>query len=410
MTRLPFFFIVTAMVGFVLFHSISIGSLYEWMQGSLRGPSGWFQSHLFVLGWATMLAMGAVYQLINVILNAKIYSEKLAYTQYAVFTAGLAGLLYGFYKADVAIIALFATLSFLGILLFAWNIGHTLFRAAQWNVITISAALAILYLVLTGLLGMAMGINFVTGEWSVWHDRLFGAHIWLGVTGWFGMLITGFSYKLLPMFYLSHNYPTRLQHHTLWLWNAGIVVGVLTFLLDVGFWSLWIAILLLTIATITYNIHLLQIKKYRHKPHPGLGVKWSLYASQALSMFGILLLLYTVIYPDRILHESTVTIAGWVTLGGWISFTILCYASKIIPFLWWTRKYGDRVGQPDTPTMSDLLSDNKVQLGLALIAASMMLLFIGLLLNIMLIVVIGGMVFSLTSIGYMLLLGSVFAN
>lgn len=410
MTHLPFFFIVSGMVAFVLFHSISIGSLYDWMQGSLRDPSGWFQSHLFVLGWATMLAMGAVYQLINVILNSQKYNAKLAYIQYGVFAVGLTGLLYGFYQADVSLIASFATLSFIGIILFAWNIGQTLLRASQWNVITLSAALAVGYLVLTGLLGMAMGINFVTGQWHIWHDRLFGAHIWLGVTGWFGMLITGFSYKLLPMFYLSHNYPTRLQHGTFWLWNAGVVMGALTFLLDVGFWSLWLAIALLTSATITYNMYLLQIKAHRHKPHPGLGVKWSLYASQALSAFGVLLLLYALLYPERLLHENTVTLAGWVTLGGWISFTILCYASKIIPFLWWTRKYGDKVGQPDTPTMSDLLSDNKVQLGLALIAACLLLLFAGLLFQIMLLVIIGGLAFSITSILYMLLLGSVFAN
>lgn len=410
MPRLPFFFIVTGMVCFIVFHGVSLGSLYDWMEGSLRGPTGWFQSHLFVLGWATMLAMGAVYQLINVILNAQKYNEKLAYIQYGVFTIGLTGLLYGFYEADVLLIAMFATLCFVGIVLFAWNIGQTLLRASQWNVITISAALAVLYLVLTGLLGMAMGINFMTGHMSIWHDRLFGAHIWLGVTGWFGMLITGFSYKLLPMFYLSHNYPTRLQHHTLWLWNAGIVVGVLSFMLDGGLWSLWLAILLLTAATVTYNIHLIQIKKHRHKPHPGLGVQWSLYASQALSVFGLIVLIYTSLFPDQLLHESTVTIAGWVMIGGWISFTILCYASKIIPFLWWTRKYGDRVGHPDTPTMSDLLSDHKVQLGLAFIAACIMLLLVGLLFNLPLLVVIGGIVFSIASIGYMLLLGSVFAK
>src|SRR5690606_27460707 len=116
----------------------------------LRGPTGWFHVHLFVLGWATMLAMGAVYQLINVILQSQLYSTKLGYVHYVLFTLGLAGLLYGFHQGNTAWIAGFAVLAFCGIVLFVWNIFATLFRAAQWNAITLSAAWAVLYLLLTG--------------------------------------------------------------------------------------------------------------------------------------------------------------------------------------------------------------------------------------------------------------------
>lgn len=410
MSRLPFLFIITGMVGFILFHVASLFSLSSWFDGGLRGPTGWFHIHLFVLGWATMLAMGAVYQLINVILQSKMYSERIGYIHYVFFTIGISGLLFGFFNGKVHWIAGFAILTLAGILLFAWNMAVTLFRASQWNAITISAACSVLYLALTGLFGMAMGINFVIGEWSELHERLFGAHIWLGTVGWFGLLITGFSYKMLPMFYLAHNYPTRLQSVTVLLWNAGVLTGTASFLFDGGFWTKWFALLLITMAVIMYNIHLLQIQKYRHKRNPGLGIKWSVYGNQAFAVFAVLMLLYSLWFPQNLLHSKSVMLAGWIYLGGWVSFTILCYASKIIPFLWWTHKYGKQVGKPETPTMASLLDEKKVNTGLAAIALFLIILFVGLIFDMQTVIAIGGTAFSVFSIAYISLIGLVFTR
>ncbi|HEY8529351.1 MAG TPA: hypothetical protein VIL22_06690, partial [Paenibacillaceae bacterium] len=234
MSRLPLVFIITGMIGFALFHAVSLCSLLGWLDAGVRGPEGWFNAHLFVLGWATMLAMGAYYQLISVVLQTKIHSEKLGFLHYATFTVGLFGLLFGFALGKTAMIALFAALAFAGILLFAWNVGATLLGAAKWDAITSSAGMAVLYLVLTGLAGMAMGVNFAAGWWNDLHQRLFGTHIWLGTVGWFGLLITGFSYKMLPMFFLSHGHPTALQKAVFVLWNAAVLAGAAVLLAGGG--------------------------------------------------------------------------------------------------------------------------------------------------------------------------------
>lgn len=410
MFRLPFFFIITGMIGFFVFQGTSILTLFDWLQHGLRGPGGWFYTHLFVLGWATMLAMGAVYQLINVILQSNIYSQRLGYAHYAFFTIGLTGLLYGFVSFKTMYIAGFATLAFIGIILFAVNIGATLWRARKWDAITISAACAVLYLVLTGLIGMWMGINFYTGNRASLHENLLKAHIWLGTLGWFGLLITGFSYKMLPMFYLAHHFPTRLQWATLITWNTSVVFGAVSFLLDGGFWTTWLALLIVTIALVFYNIHLLQIKKHRVKPNPGHGIRWSVYAGQFLLLFVVALLLYTLVFPAQLLQTKMVLLAGWVYLGGWVSFTILCYVSKIIPFLWWTHKFGKLAGRPGTPLMADLLDDKKVRIGVSVIALCLLVLFIAILMDSEILTVIGGLAFSISSVLYMILIGRVFSR
>lgn len=410
MSRLPFLFIVTGIIGFVLFHAASLSSFSGWLGEEMRGPGGWFHVHLFVLGWATMLAMGAVYQLVNVIVQSGIYSERLGYVHYVFFTVGLSGLLYGFIKGEIYWIAAFATTAFIGILLFAWNMAVTLIRASKWNAITISAACAIFYLVLTGFSGMAMGFNFASGLWGDVHENLFGAHIWIGAIGWFGLLITGFSYKMLPMFYLAHDYPTTLQSVVLLLWNAAVLVGALSFLAGASGWFTWSALLLLAAAIVTYNVHLLQIRKSRHKRNPGAGIRWSVYSSQAFAGVTMIMLLYTLLYPERLFHTQSIVAAGWSYLSCWVSFTILGYASKIVPFLWWTHKYGKHAGKPGTPMMNDLLNETKVNVGLAAIAAFSLVLLAGLTMGAQTLVTVAGTALSVFSIAYISLIGLVFAR
>lgn len=357
-----------------------------------------------------MLAMGAVYQLIHVILQSDIYSTRLGYIHYVMFSIGVTGMLYGFIQADVRWLAGFATCALIGILLFGWNMAVTLFRAAQWNPITVSTACACLYLVLTGLTGMLMGLNFAFGQWNGLHERIFGAHIWMGTIGWFGMLITGFSYKMLPMFYLSHHYPVRLQKIVLLLWNAAVITGVVAFLADMKRGLLWLALLLLTAGMLVYVYHLEQIQEKRHKNNPGPGIRWSVYVSRALAALMVALLIYASQGPELLLHPRVVLLAGWVYLGGWVSLTILGYASKIVPFLWWTHKYGKQAGKPGTPLMAGMLNQRHVSWGLIAMATSSLLLVSGVLINLAEVMMVGGTLLSIFSMAYIFMIARVFQH
>ncbi|MDU4697279.1 MAG: hypothetical protein E6Y08_15800 [Paenibacillus sp.] len=410
MSRLPFLFIVTGIFGFVLFHATSLMSLTGWIGDDIRGPAGWFQVHLFVLGWATMLAMGAIYQLINVILQSNIYSERLGYVHYALFTVGLFGLLFGFIQGDTYWIGGFATLAFSGIVLFVWNMAVTLLRARSWNAITISTSCAVFYLLLTGLSGMAMGINFATGLYNDLHENLFGTHIWLGTLGWFGLLITGFSYKLLPMFYLSHDYPNRLEYVVLALWNAGVLLGATSFLFGLPTGYKVAALLLIVSAVLCYNIHLLEIRSKRHKRSPGVGIEWTVTGSQIFAIFAVTFAGRALVSPEQLLDTHTVLTAGWVYLSCWVSFTVLGYVSKIVPFLWWTHKYGKQVGRPGTPVLADLLDERKAHLGLSLILCANLTVLVGLVIGWPIVIAVGGVALSIVSVAYIALIALVFAH
>ena len=54
-------------------------------------------THLAALGWGTMIIFGASYQLIPVVLETELYSEKLAWLSFGLFLPGLIELVYSFW-------------------------------------------------------------------------------------------------------------------------------------------------------------------------------------------------------------------------------------------------------------------------------------------------------------------------
>ncbi|NEW05889.1 hypothetical protein GK047_07665 [Paenibacillus sp. SYP-B3998] len=410
MFKLPLLFIVTGIFSFLGFHVLSLFSLGSWMGEPPRNPEGWFRIHLMVLDWGTMIAMGAVYQLMDVVLQRKLYSRKLGYLHYICFLCGSSILLIGFLRLEVSLIAAGAILTWVGICLFAWNIGQTMRLAAKWNAITISTACAVGYLVLTGFLGIMMGIDFVHPIWGGIHDRLLSAHIWMGTIGWFGLLISGFSYKMLPMFYLSHGESAKRPSTIVVLWNSATLLGALHFLLGGWVYLGGIVIVLMLAALIIYEIHMRDIRKHRHKGTPGSGIRWTIYSTRGLIVYVVIFLSIWLVNPDIFENERILIVTGWMYLYGWVAMTILGYLSKIVPFLWWTHKYGPLAGKKKVPVMNDLINDQYVNYGMAGMCGGLLVLLLGIGINGMLLIWIGGCLLSVCSLLYMSLIVRVFAR
>ena len=54
-------------------------------------------THIMALGWGTMMILGASHQLVPVLIEGKLYSNKLAYTSFIFAAVGIPLLVYGFY-------------------------------------------------------------------------------------------------------------------------------------------------------------------------------------------------------------------------------------------------------------------------------------------------------------------------
>ncbi|MNG29879.1 hypothetical protein D3C84_1153810 [compost metagenome] len=92
------------------------------------------------------------------------------------------------------------------------------------------------------------------------------------------------------------------------------------------------------VALMTYETHMRDIRKHRHKGSPGSGIRWSIYCTRGLIVYVVMLLGILLVKPDLFGDERLVILSGWMYLYGWVGMTILGYLSKIVPFLWWTHK------------------------------------------------------------------------
>ena len=187
-------------------------------------------THLFVLGWICTIVMGAMYQLVPVALETRLYSERLAAWQFAFHLVGFTGMVWMFWTWNMKQVGHFGSVLTVGVGLFVYNIARTLLRVPRWNVIATAVASALGWLSLAVCAGLTIAVGKCSYESSsvLAPGNPFGAllhglksvatftarfdqigamhaHAHLGAVGVFVMLIVGISYKLVPMFTLSEH-------------------------------------------------------------------------------------------------------------------------------------------------------------------------------------------------------------
>ena len=92
-------------------------------------------THLFVLGWLSSVVMGAMYQLVPVALETKLYSERLAKWQFVIHLIGVIGMVAMFNVWNMKQVGHFGSALALGVGLFVYNMARMLWRVPKWNVV-----------------------------------------------------------------------------------------------------------------------------------------------------------------------------------------------------------------------------------------------------------------------------------
>ena len=102
--KLPISFIVFALVAFVASLMILFFNSSELLGGQFRIPQIWMSAHFLLLGFAVMVAMGAMYQLVPVAFLTPIWNQTFGFYQFFVTAIGIGSfsILLGI-KPDIAI-------------------------------------------------------------------------------------------------------------------------------------------------------------------------------------------------------------------------------------------------------------------------------------------------------------------
>jgi len=338
-------------------------------------------THLFVLGWICSIVMGAMYQLVPVALETRLYSERLAQVQFVCHAIGFCGMVWMFKSWNIKQVGHFGSLLALGVVLFVYNIARTLLHAPKWTVTATAIAAALAWLTLTVTMGLfvvagkcladsvdaapAAGpfrdlqhIVEAMGQFIV-HFNPIGAmhaHAHLGGIGFFTMLIVGVSYKLIPMFTLSEIQKPVRAALSVALLNLGLGGSFVTILIQSP-WKLAFAGLVV-IALALYGIELTAILRARKRRTLDWGLKMFLTAVTGFAPLCLLALVLS--WPGLPLNALTGRIEnlyGFLGLVGVISFALIGMLYKIIPFLVWFGIYSKKVGLAKVPALADLYSE-----------------------------------------------------
>lgn len=347
-------------------------------------------THLLVLGFITTIIFGALYQLIPVILETKLYSEKLGYLTFVLLVVGSILLSLSFWHFWLnAVFHVAATFVVLSVLLFTLNVCLTSIRSSKKCIERRFIVTASIWLLFTVIVGLILGINLKTPFLSTPHLELLKLHAHAGIVGWFMFLIIGVASKLLPMFMVSHNLNVRKLHAAYYLINFGLLLTFITLFFQLNKATIF-AGLLIVIGILFFLSYLYEAYKKRIKRQLDIGMKQTALSFIILLLPLILVNVLSIFKVYEFISLPSIIVYGSSLFIGFISSLILGQTYKTLPFIIWLKVYKSRIGKQKIPFPKDLYSSKIASLQLVFFLGGFVLLLFGLLIQSTMLVSLGG--------------------
>ncbi len=354
--KLTFLFFMSGMIMFIAAMIAAIWFVPDLIAlQSVRHPKGWLLAHMMLLGWASMVAMGASFQITQIVMRTAIYSRTLGYFHYIFYTMGLLMLMAGFLVGEMLILAggLFITI---GVVMYIVNLAMTFIQKGEWNLFVVGVSFSLIELLLTVLLGIKLGLGFAFGWFPQQYNTTFLSHLWFGIGGWLSGLIIVYSFKLLSMFYVSKK---KVSYGAYWIiggYHLGIGLQVLSIWLENGLVAT--AAKLCMIASLGwFVVYMNEIRNQSHSKQP-IGAVHVSFILIVLSY--LLFIIWTGLtafgLADSRIHEGFIL----YLVFGWFSATILSYLSKILPFLWWAKRFRTKEEKKGAILLSQMLPERRL--------------------------------------------------
>jgi hypothetical protein len=359
-------------------------------------------THIMALGWGTMMILGASHQLVPVLVEGKLYSDKLACCSFLLAAAGIPLLVYGFYVFDIGWPAKWGgRLVILAIIAYLVNLGATMAKSKQDNVHAFFVFTAALWLLATAVIGLMLLYNFSIPLMPKSSLAYLPFHAHMGIVGWFLLMVTGVGSRLIPMFLISKYSNPRQLWWIYGLINAGLLSFVILFLYSDG-GSLLLFPLLAVAAAILLFAGFCN-KAYRQR------IRKKVDHQMKLSLLSILLLLLPLLFLLVIIgwmilspreNMRLVISYGFILFFGWITAIILGMTFKTLPFIVWNKVYHHLAGKGKTPNPKDLFSETVFTAMSVLYLSGFVLFVAGVLLHIAVLLHTAAVFLLITSVLY----------
>ena len=316
-------------------------------------------THMAVLGWAVMIVFGALYQLIPVVFETSLYSEKLAKFTFWLSGFSVLFLSYSFWIGAYTSLLIYASLSmFISLLLFIVNVVLSYKNSKLKNTSSKLVITAVFWLAITELIGTLIAFNFKYYFLSEIHLHYLKIHATIGLIGWFLLLIIGVGSTLIPMFLVSHELNDKKLKYAYYFINSGLMALSVNWFfihqnsLDVLFW------LSIVIGISFFLSFVNDSYKKRMRKVLDVGMKHTMLSIMSVILPIVLSLVISVgCGMEETLMYRVITLYGFTIIFGFITTLILGQTYKTLPFVIWLDKYKSLVGKTKTPMPRELYSE-----------------------------------------------------
>lgn len=359
-------------------------------------------THIMALGWGTMMILGASHQLVPVLIEGKLYSNKLASTSFLFAALGIPLLAYGFYVFDMGLPARFGgILIILAIIAYLINLGMSMVKTEKENVHAFFVFTAAIWLLATAIVGLLLVYNFTYPLLSKSSLVYLPLHAHLGIAGWFLLLITGIGSRLIPMFLISKYSNTNKLRWIYGLINGGLLAFVFLFLYTDSKTFLIFPLLAVVAAIVLFGNFCFC--SYRQR------IRKKLDDQMKVSLLSVLMMLIPMIFLVVIIsllilsvkeNISLIISYGFIIFFGWITAIILGMTFKTLPFIMWNKVYHQLAGKGKTPNPKDLFSNAIFKWMSVAYIFGFVLFTTGILLNVVLLLQIAAVFLLMTALLY----------
>lgn len=338
--------------------------------------------HTAALGWGSMVIFGASYQILPVICGRDLFSPGLARASFICLTTGVLFLAPSFWwftpgwtmitgGASVVVAAILYNVN-------AFCTTGACKRYSTQRLFILSSAC---WLLLTTTAGLLLAINL--GHPFIFrnHLDLLKLHAHAGLAGWFLLLITGVSTKLVPMFLLGKSSKTRWLYISFGAQNTGLLLFIIDGLANGPSYRFPLYAALVALGIIAWMIWLIDCFKNRARK----AIDWPM--KHVLLSFPFLLLSFLLIplvyYNAR---PKWALVYGLFLFLGWITSILLGMTFKILPFIVWNGRYKNLNGKIKIPMPKQLYNEQWVSYQLISHLSALLLLIVGVVLQEMLLI------------------------
>ena len=315
-------------------------------------------THIMALGWGTMMILGASHQLVPVLIEGKLYSNKLALASFILAAIGIPLLAYGFYFFDMGIYTQCGgILIILSVITYLINLAVSMAKSKQENVHAFFIFTAAIWLLTTTIVGLLLLYNFTQPLLPKSSLVYLPLHAHIGIVGWFLLLVIGVGSRLIPLFMISKYNNIRQLWFIYGLINGGLLAFVYVSLYTDGK-----SLLIIPFSVVTAAIMLFCnfcFRSYQQRIRKNVDEQMN------ISLLSIIMMLlpvtFLLIIISLLIMSSKENITLIITYGffiffGWVTAIILGMTFKTLPFIVWNKVYHQLAGKGKTPNPKDLFS------------------------------------------------------